>query len=218
MSDRPSAELRARILGTAAEQPALTRAQHRRHVMTVAALGALATAALFFVMGGVQRGARPAEVVAFTGGLGAFAAIALTRGSGPVSVLGPPRHMLLLVGLLTTPALALVVLLAYTLWPVPPVHSVGPSSHVGCAAITVAQGGIPLLAFLIPRRGTDPVHPLLTGASLGVTAGAWSSMLAHLRCGHPGSEHALAAHVLPVVFLALVGALLGRRLLSLRPS
>jgi hypothetical protein len=77
------------------------------------------------------------------------------------------------------------------------------------------QGALPLLALIVPRRGTDPVHPVFTGAALGMTAGAWTAMMAYLRCPHAVSLHCIVAHVVPMLVFAFVGALLGRALLKI---
>jgi hypothetical protein len=78
------------------------------------------------------------------------------------------------------------------------------------------QGALPLVALLAPRRGTDPVHPAVTGAALGMTAGAWTAMMAYLRCPHPSAFHCIAAHVAPTLLLTVAGALLGHALLRVR--
>jgi hypothetical protein len=41
-----------------------------------------------------------------------------------------------------------------------------------CLALSLAVGVRPLAACVLLRRGGDPLHPTLSGAALGVTAGA----------------------------------------------
>jgi hypothetical protein len=77
------------------------------------------------------------------------------------------------------------------------------------------QGSLPLLAFVLLRRGSDPVHPALTGAALGATAGAVASVLAYVRCPHTDPFHCVVAHVLPIVVLTLAGFVAGRALIDL---
>jgi hypothetical protein len=89
-------------------------------------------------------------------------------------------------------------------------------TDLACGAMTIAQGALPLLALLLPRRGSDPVHPALTGAALGMTAGGWAVVMAYLRCPHAAMTHALLAHVVPTLALAALGAALGGWLLRLR--
>src|SRR5262249_42889525 len=107
-------------------------------------------------------------------------------------------------------------LVASALWPEHAGHDVEPKTHLACGAITVAQGVMLLVALVLPRRGTDPVHPAITGAALGMTAGAWTSMMAYLRCPHPAVFHCVLAHVIPTLALALGGAFLGHLLLKIR--
>ena len=213
----PSADLRARVLSSVAETPALTRAEHRRRVAFIAVIGAIATTSLFFAMGGFARGARPTELIAFTAGSGLLAALVMTRLSSPGgSMLGRPRPWLLLGCIVAAPVLACAALAATMIWPEHAVEEVSSRTHVACAAISLAQGALPLAALLLPRRESDPVHPAITGAALGMTAGAWTAMMAYLRCPHVPATHCILAHVLPTLLLTAAGALLGRFLLRVR--
>lgn len=213
MTPGPSAaaELRARVLAEAARTPSPTRAVYRRRVLMIAALGALATALLFATMGGMASGTRPAEMIGFTAGVGLMAAVILTHlssiGRGPM--LGRPRSALLTAVVVTAPLLALAALGATMTWPEQAAEEIPGRLHLACGLMSVAQGVLPLLALLLPRRGTDPVHPAVTGAALGMTAGAWTVFMAYLRCPHATAMHCLLAHVLPTLVLTAVGAALG---------
>ena len=214
-----AADLRARILAEVARTPAPTRDAHHRRVLLIAGIGAVATTSLFFAMGGFAKGTRPMELVAFTAGFGLLAALVLTRLSSGVSgsMLGRPRHVLLLICVIAAPVLALVALAAATFWPEHAIEDVvSTKSHLACGAMTLVQGALPLLVLLLPRRGSDPVHPAITGAALGMTAGAWTAMMAYMRCPHSAAFHCIAAHVLPTLVLTIAGALLGRALLKIR--
>jgi hypothetical protein len=214
----PPGDLRARILAEVARTPAPTRAEHRKRIAIIAGIGALATTSLFFATGGFVKGARPIELVAFTAGFGLLAALVLTRVSSGVSgsMLGRPRHVLLVVCVVAAPVLAIVALAAAALWPEHANEAIQTRSHLACGAITLLQGALPLIALVVPRRGSDPVHPAITGAALGMTAGAWTAMMAYLRCPHAAAIHCIAAHVLPTLVLTAAGALLGRALLKIR--
>jgi hypothetical protein len=220
MSQGQSAEseLRARVLAEAARTPSPTRAVYKRRVLLIAAIGAVATASLFVVMGGMAPGTRPVEMIAFTVGFGLLAAAVLTRlSSGPRgSMLGRPRSVLLTAVVVTAPLLALVALSATMAWPDHAGQEVGGSVHFACGLISVAQGALPLLALLLPRRGSDPVHPAITGAALGMTAGAWTVVMAYLRCPHGAAMHCIVAHVVPTLVLTALGAALGWLLLRLK--
>jgi hypothetical protein len=214
----PSAELRARVLAQVAANPTPPRPVVERRILVLAAMAALATTALFFAMGGFVKGTRPIELVAFTAGFGLLAALVLTRVSAGVtgSMLGRPRQVLLVACIVLAPALALVAFAAATFWPAPAAEHVTTRIDFVCGAITIVQGALPLVALLVPRRGSDPVHPALTGAALGMTAGTWTALMASLRCPHAAAPHCILAHVLPTLLLTLLGALLGRALLRLR--
>jgi hypothetical protein len=131
-------------------------------------------------------------------------------------MLGRPRPTLLLACVLAAPVLACAALAAAMIWPENAAEEVPGHAHVACAAMTLAQGALPLIALLLPRQGSDPVHPAITGAALGMTAGAWTAMMAYLRCPHVPASHCIIAHVVPTLLLTIVGAVLGRVLLRVR--
>ena len=219
-AQQPAASsLRARVLAEAARTPSPTRAVHRRRALAIAAIGALATTLLFLALGGVSPGARPIEMIAFTVGFGLLAVATLTRVSSGErgSMLGRPRTVLLVAVVLTAPLLALVALGATLAWPA---HAgadpLGSSASLVCGLMSIAQGGVPLVALLLPRRGSDPVHPVIAGAALGMTAGAWTVVMAYLRCPHAAVMHGMVAHVAPTLVLAALGAGLGWLLLRVK--
>jgi hypothetical protein len=79
-------------------------------------------------------------------------------------------------------------------------------------------GVVPLVTFLIARRGSDPVHPRSLGAALGAASGLWAATLVDLWCPVAYPSHVVLGHVLPALLLAGAGAALGARLLSLSAS
>jgi hypothetical protein len=211
-------DLRARVLAEARRAPAPTRSEHRARIVVMTAAGALATTILFFAFGGFARGERPAELVSFVAGSGLLAAIALTyvsAGAGG-SMLGRSRPVLVLVCAVAAPALALVAFAAAACWPAVTAEEVGPSTHLTCALLTLLQAAVPLIVLIVPKRGSDPVHPALMGGTLGMTAGAWAATMAYLRCPHGAALHCMLAHVVPTLVLTAAGALVGRALLKIR--
>lgn len=216
--DQSAIDLRARVLAEAARTPSPTRAVYKRRVLLVAAIGALATASLFVVTGGMSPGTRPVEMIAFTVGFGLLAAAVLTRLSsnpgGPM--LGRPRGVLLTAVVVTAPLLAIVVLCTTLAWPEHTTETVTRAASLTCGLMSVVQGGLPLFALLLPRRGSDPVHPAITGAALGMTAGAWTVVMAYLRCPHTAAMHCIIAHVVPTLVLTALGAALGWLLLRVK--
>lgn len=213
-----ASDLRARVLAEVARAPSPTRAVYKRRTALVATAGAVATAALFFGAGGVLPGARPVELIAFTAGFGLVAAAVLTQlssGHGG-SMLGRPRPVLLTAVVIAAPLLAVVVLAAAAAWPETAAEHVAGGAHLACGGMSLLQGALPLVVLLLPRRGSDPVHPAVTGAALGMTAGAWAVVMAALRCPHAAAAHCLVAHVVPTLILTALGAGLGWLLLRVR--
>jgi len=131
-------------------------------------------------------------------------------------MLPQPRHVLVPACVALAPGLALVALGLAMLWPVSAHEPVPHGAHLGCAAMTLAQGALPLVALFVSKRGSDPVHPAITGAALGMTAGAWTAMMAYLRCPHAAALHCIVAHVVPTLVLTALGAIPGRALLKIR--
>jgi hypothetical protein len=219
--ERVTADLRARVLAEVARSPSPTRADHKRRILLVTVIGAIATVGLFAATGGMAPGTRPVEMIAFTVAFGLVAAAVLTRLSSGSSgsMLGRPRTQLLTAVVLTAPALAVVALCATLAWPEPAIgEHVSSATHLSCGALSVLQGALPLVVLLVPRRGSDPVHPAITGAALGMTAGAWSVVMAYLRCPHAAAMHCILAHVVPTLILTALGAVLGWVLLRVRPD
>ena len=60
------------------------------------------------------------------------------------------------------------------------------------------------------RRDTDVKHPKATGAALGSAAGAWGGAFLEGHCPSLDIVHMTLGHALPIVVLALLGALFGR--------
>ncbi len=210
----PSDDLRAKVLAAAASTPSPTRAAWRLRTAVLSGLAALGALGFFFGKGGTRRGDRSDAALVGTAVLWAIVAASVTwLGLKPArSMLGRSRATLLGVLVGTAPALAATALLvALAEGP-----AVDPRMHLACGVLTVAQGVLPLVALAVLRRGGDPLYPVVTGASLGVAAGAWSALMAHLRCSYVGVPHVLLAHVLPVLVLAGVGAVVGATLLRVR--
>jgi hypothetical protein len=222
MSDREHvrdalpADLRARVLAEVARTPSPTRRGRRRFLFLLGLAVVVATLLPFVGLGGIVRGTRPTDLIAFDAGVGLLVAVAATGlalRSG--SMLGPSSRVLAVVSSVTVPVLFLVVALTAAWWPGPVANTVHHSDAL-CALVTAAQGVLPLGAFIVARRQTDPVHPSLTGFALGIAAGAWTALVAVFRCPDAAVAHGVIAHVGPVWLLALAGALLGRALVAIR--
>jgi hypothetical protein len=172
--------------------------------------------AIFLSQGGIRLASRPPSLVALTSlgataMLGAGIWISFTRGR---SVLGRPDALL--------GAVTAISALSFTAW------RYGISAHYGqiqrwadrpglrCLAMSVATGVPLLLAALLAWRNKRPVAPSSTGASFGAGAGLASALLVDLWCPVSYLPHLLLGHLLPIAFLATLGACLGQRLLGFR--
>ena len=226
-----SAELRARVLAAAAAEPSPARAATRRRRLVVGMLGAASGVAAFVVFAlmlggrlvGLAGDAAPGAhverslglLVATTGGALAIAAaalrLALSRGR---SMLGRTRGWLLFGGVLVPIGLfAWKVTSSYLFgaatieWPERP--------GLKCLALSLLVAIGPLVSFLVIRRSA-PMRPALNGAVLGFAAGACAWVAVDLWCPVAYVPHLLLGHLLPMLILAVVGALLGEMLLSPR--
>jgi hypothetical protein len=172
---------------------------------------------VFVVAGGPHASQRPVSLVVTAAAAWAAIAtvatgLALRRGR---SMLGPRRAWLL------AAAIAVPLLLGLTWFglPSPLVWASVPHGYpidVRCFAVTLALAVGPFLAFVRLRREGDPVHPGVTGAALGVAAGAWGAVLIDLHCEMTDPLHVLLGHMLPVVLLAITGTLVARSVLAIR--
>jgi hypothetical protein len=214
----PPAELRARVLAAARAEPVAARTGWLRRSGILAAAGVSCSVATLWVIGGPSTDGRPvgyyATVVAVWAVIGAVATWAgVSRGR---SMLGRPASWRLSVAVLTPVALATGALLAGLAWPSTFSGVSDLRHHVICAGCTVLMAIGPLAAFALVRRGSDPVAPGLSGAALGAAAGAWGATCIELRCGLATVDHVLLGHVLPVAALALLGVVVGSRLVAVR--
>jgi hypothetical protein len=132
------------------------------------------------------------------------------------SMLGRPQAWLLAVAVATPVALLAVVCAGYAPWPAAASIDGTPLGDFICFAAVVVLALGPLLAFMVARRRSDPIHPALTGGALGVAAGSWGSFALAIHCPVTSLRHILSAHVAPVALVALVGALVGAKLLALK--
>lgn len=85
---------------------------------------------------------------------------------------------------------------------------------VACGFVAMFFGLLVTAGALIAWRRTDPYHPGLSGATVGMVAGLASGSGMTMACGSHEAIHACFAHGLVVFALSLVGFGLGRRLLA----
>jgi hypothetical protein len=243
-----AADLRARVLAAVRREPALPRPADARRRVSLVTLGFAAALFIALVKQVLEatmpRGARLWHIVADGGvptqdrPLGfavtlevVWLVIALvatwagvTRGG---SMLGRSSTSKLAVALVTPVALVATWLTVAVLWlkDVLPlawleVMDEAPSFqfHANCALASAAYAVGPLFAFLAMRRHRDPVSPRKSGAALGAVAGAWGAVVHFPFCSCTSPLHMALGHVLPVVVLAVAGAVLGDRILGVHAA
>ena len=213
-------DLKSRILLAAQATPSTTRPTSRAYTWLVAPASVIAAASLFFAFDGTEHGAGRASwfYVATTLGWAAVAAlsmwVALARGR---SALGRPRAILLAIAV-ATPAALFAMMFGLALVH-PEVTLIHPERlGLKCLGLTVAAAAFPLIALAMARRGSDPVHPVATGAALGAASGASSGVMVEMWCPVATPAHIAFGHILPIVLLTLLGAVLGARFIAMRPK
>jgi hypothetical protein len=213
-----SDDLRDRILARARATPSRTRSASRVTAWLVLPSSIIVAAALFFAFDGAHHGrGRPAWFYAASSlGWAAVAALsmwgAFMRGR---SALGLPRGWLVAIAV-GTPSLLFAMMFAFAV--VHPELTLVHPERIGlkCLGLTLAAGAFPLMALALVRRGSDPVHPLATGAALGSACGASAGVMVEMWCPVAAPQHVVIGHILPIAVMAMVGASLGARIIALR--
>ena len=211
----PPPDLKRKVLDAAASTPAPTRSRVRVRNIAIFGAAACVMAEIFFYWGGMRAAPRPAALIIETAlGAACIAAVAMWTAYGRGrSMQGRSSMVLGSIGLIT-PA-ALFVWKVYWSAGDPAMVARWPERvGVRCLRLSLLMAVWPFLAMLLIRRGSDPNHPRVTGASIGVAAGACAWVFTDLWCPVGFVPHLMLGHVLPIVLLAALGALLGRWLLS----
>jgi hypothetical protein len=209
------ARLRAQVIEGARARTAPTRAQRRLRNGIVTSVIVLIPISLFIAWGGVRASPRPTQLVLETA-LGSALLACLTAfmafGRGR-SMVGRPRPWLLAV-VLVTPVLLLAWRILPSLQYPGMMEAFRGRPGLRCLGLGIAFALAPLLGVLWMRRGLVPVQPRLTAAAFGVAASAGAWVLVDLWCPVGYVPHLLLGHVLPLMLVALLGALLGKRILA----
>ena len=211
----PLPDLKGRILTAVQAEPAPTqRAVRQRGWLTLGISAAIAIA-IFAHFGGIRVSGRPGLLIVLTC-LGwsvvgsAAAALAVARGR---SMLG--RSTASLAILLAAAPLVLLAWKVGVTVPFGPEMTVPWSGRPGfrCLGLSLAMAAPLLVALLVMRQRSDPVHPGIAGAALGMTAAVAAGALVDLWCPVAYLPHVLLGHILPLALAAAFGAWAGRRLL-----
>lgn len=212
MTGPASAQLRARVLQQARQEPALTRAQLFVRNALLAALLIVAPLSMFLFMGGVRAAPRPPTLVLETA-LGSAVLALLAAAAGfrrGRSMLGRPRVWLVSIVLFTPLSLLTWRILTSSRYPDMMRAWVG-RPGLRCFLLSCAMSLVPLLGVLWIRRRTTPANPRLTAASYAAAVGAAVWVLVDLWCPVGYVPHLLLGHVLPMALLMSLSAALARR-------
>ena len=211
------ASLKDRVLAAAASEQSATRPALVRQSLALVAVSLLCTGIVFVHAGGLRVTGRPLGLVLGTTvgtAMVALVVAVVALRNGGSSLPRPPR--LLVPVLLAGP----VVLLAWKIF--------WSSRYPGgldawltrpgfrCLGLSVAMGLVPVIAFAVSRRASDPRRPALTGIAGGVAIGCLIALFTDLWCPVAYLPHLLLGHLLPIALLGGIGAWLGRRLIVLR--
>jgi hypothetical protein len=212
-------ELKARVLDATRAVPSPTRRSARINAWLVFPASVLVAAALYFTWHGMEHGQRqPVFYVTCVGSWAAIAALsmwgALARGRSSV---GRSRAWLLAVAAGTPALLYALSFVVVLLWPE---LGARPDAPAGwrCFGLTLAAAIFPLVGLAFVRRQSDPVHPVASGAALGAACGASAGIMVEMWCPVATISHMTLGHIIPIVLCTLAGAVLGARVIAMRPS
>lgn len=221
--DRPSPDLRARLLAAARQTPASRPGAWRRRLTGVGLFALCWTLLAAFVMRlRPDWGELPAGALAQTlTGLGAVVALAAGAGLARGKTMTGAGVEKLVAAVAVGVTVLLVLVMA--------VDPSGPSTKLFTGAamarhllpcdLLVVGLGLPLLgAGLLPLAGLTLSRPGLTGSCLGLAAATVSHLVVRCHCSVGGAGHAFLGHLLPALPLMLVGAWACRARVSERVS
>jgi hypothetical protein len=215
----PAAELKERVLASVRRTPSPLRSASRREARQVLALTAALVAAMFFAVDGVHHAlGRPAWYVVASVALWTCVALAALRAAWRGGVtFGAGSLTTLATVIVGSPAVLLAASLAFVRID-PGLARLHPERMgLSCFALTLAAAACPLAGLSRARRSSDPLHPVASGSALGVACGACGGVMVALWCPVAAPRHILIGHILlPMGVLALLGAGLGARVISMR--
>lgn len=220
MMDPPSS-LKQRVLHEVAGRASPTRSQGdtRKAAWLVFGLVFVGAAAL---MRGVPEASasRPMSYLLVSATVAIGTALLTTGWTlfASASSLGRPRSSLRAIAIAVPITLAFGALMANAVAPETwslPAHD-WLAHGMGCLLFYASVGSVLLLVFLFGLRPLDPVAPGVTGAALGAVVGAWATSAVALQCPVAEPSHVILTHVAPGLLLTLSGAVIGRRVLTVK--
>jgi hypothetical protein len=216
----PRAELKERVLASVQRTPSPVRSAARRESRGVLAIAFAVAVTLFFAVDGTHHAlGRPTWYVATSVTLWAVVAVSALRAAWRGGVaFGAGSITSLATAAVAPPALLLAASLAFV-W-IDPELALLHSERIGlkCFGMILAAAVLPLLGLSRARRSSDPLHPIASGAALGVASGACAGVMVGLWCPVAAPMHVLIGHILPMGALASIGGTLGARVIAMRPG
>lgn len=215
----PPAELKERVLASVRQAPSPLRSAARRESRGVLVAAFAVAVMLFFAVDGMHHAqGRPAWVVAASVALWAVVAVCALRAAWRGGVaFGAGSITSLATAVVAPPALLLAASLAFVR--IDPELALLHSERIGlkCFGMILAAAACPLVGLSRARRSSDPLHPVASGAALGVASGVCGGVMVGLWCPVAAPMHVLVGHILPMGALALIGGALGARVIAMRP-
>jgi hypothetical protein len=214
----PPPELRDRVLEAILQEPIRPRVAGARRRGQTLALGFAAMAAISYGIATPKTWGKPVGyveglVVLWTVVASLVTWAAFGRGG---SMLGRTLRWRLAT-VVATPLVLIASWLPIALrWPETLVDASTPFRHFGCVLGTLALASGPFVAFARLRRESDPIAPVLTGATIGTAAASWGAVALLFVCPFTSPAHMLFGHLLPIVGIAALGALVGERFVAVR--
>ncbi len=213
-----AAELKERVLASVRRVPSPVRSQGRREARWVLAASLGVSIAVFFATGGAPHAiGRPAWLFAASALVwGTVAYVSLSTAWRAGIALGASSVTSLAMVIVGAPSVLLVASLAFV-WIDPALAHVRPEcAWLHCFLLTLAGAACPILGLSRARRSSEPTHPIASGSALGVACGACAGVMVNLWCPDAAPRHVLIGHILPMGLLALLGAMLGARVMAMR--
>jgi hypothetical protein len=208
---------RARLLAELQQQPSPTRRDRQLRNLLLLMSAVVVPLVVWWQYGGVRIQSRPTWYVVGTSvGWTIVAAWAVWGSLSPgPTMLGRSRRWMRWVVVLT-PTVLFLWMLGWDFVDADRLEPWPERWGKKCLNLTMLLGAWPLLALLLMRRGSEPLHPGTRGAAIGAAVGCSTGVLIDLWCPITDPMHMLLGHILPLVILILAGLLLGRWLLRMR--
>jgi hypothetical protein len=211
-------DLPASLLASIERTPSPTRRSARAYQWLVLPVSAVVAAALYAAYDGPEQGRGGRDTWFYVASAMTWATVAvlslrgaLGRGAGA----SWRSRTALLACAVGTPAMLFGAMIALGSLD-PAMMEIHPEKWGRmCLPLTLAAASLPLLALTYARRESDPVHPAMSGAALGSACGAAAGVMVELWCPVSTVRHIAIGHILPILLLALMGAIMGTQLLGL---